>query len=387
MRLKLSELQKLVNSTIDQANAADELKLEIGRVLGPVVVTEGKLAEVVAAANDRLTVLEHTGRIGAIGFDPNITSKWATHVDPEVRKFVARVCPEKYLLKFGYDKNPEVRAAAAGRMSLNAIKEMIKRFPKDDSLRAIFRQKKLVEAGVPKPEVKPMGHDPVDGKERLGAAVKTASGPELSETWYDDTAQRLMSTYGRNIENAWEETAVKRFCASTKATSGVEIDEAKLLKSVKNLIKEKEDMTLERNALKETLSWLNQREDEELLAEGIIPDVMVEAVDPVEEMVRAGLTGEQFLEAAAKLFKIQEGLLPMGIRKYRLGEGSARQTLVPVIGMLPHKHGFRAVDEKALDTFCEAWSKRQQIAGEPLRLEWTYHPTDVNKIGFTCILK
>lgn len=386
MHLKLSQLRKLVNSTISEENAAAELKAEIGRALGPVVVTEGKLAEVVASANDRLDVLDRTGRLGAVVFDPGITSRWATHVDPEIRKFVARVCPEKYLVKFGYDKSPEVRVAAAGRMSLNSIREMIKRFPKDDGLRAVLRQKKLVEAGLPKPEVKPMGSDPVADKERLGDAVKQSSGPELSETWYDTQARRLMSEYDRTIEYAWEESAVHRFCASSKATSGVEIDEVKLLKAVKNLIKEKEDMALERNALKETLDYLNQQEEEELLAEGIIPD-MTEAADPVEELLSAGLTGEQFLEAASKLFKVQQGMLPMGIRKYRLGEGNARQTLVPVIGMLPHQHGFRSIDERALDVFCEAWTKRQALAGEPLRLEWTNHPTDMNKVGFTVILK
>lgn len=386
MRLKLSELQKLVNSTINEEKAVANFKAEIGRALGPVVVTEGRLSEVVAAANDRLDVLDRTGRLGAVIFDPGITSRWATHVDPEIRKFVARVCPEKYLPALANDRSPEVRAAAAGRLPLNAIREMIKRFPKDDGLRAVLRQKKLLEAGLSKPETQPLGRDPVDGKKRLGDAAKTASGPELSEAWYDSQAQNLMHNYGRNLEGAWEEAAVHSFCASTKATSGVEIDEAKLLKSVKNLIKEKEDMALERNALKETLDFLQKREEEELLAEGIIPD-MTEAADPVEELLSAGLTGEQFLEAASKLFRVQEGLLPMGIRKYRLGEGSARQTLVPVIAMLPHQHGFRAVDERALDTFCEAWTKRQALAGEPLRLEWTTHPTDVNKIGFTCILK
>lgn len=386
MHLKLSQLRKLVNSTISEENAATEFKAEIGRALGPVVVTEGKLAEVVASANDRLDVLDRTGRLGAIIFDPGITSRWATHVSPEVRKFVARVCPEKYLVKFGYDKSPEVRAAAAGRMSLNSIREMIKRFPKDDGLRAVLKRKKLLEAGVAKPEVKPLGTDPVAGKERLGDAVKQSCGPELTETWYDNQARKFMSEYGRNIEYAWEEGAVHRFCSSTKATSGVEIDEAKLLKAVKDLIKEKEDMTLERNALKETLSYLQSQEEEDLLAEGNIPNMM-EAVDPVEELLNAGHTGEQYLQAASKLFKVQEGILPMGIRKYRLGEGNARQTLVPVIGMLPHQRGFRAIDERALERFCEAWTKRQALAGEPLRLEWTNHPTDANKIGFTCILK
>jgi hypothetical protein len=384
MRLRLSELQKLVNSTIIEHEAASELKEEIRRVLGPVIVTEGNLNEVVAAANDRLDVLSRTGRIAAVEFDPNITVRWATHVDPEIRKFVARVCPEKYLVKFSYDKSPEVRAAAAGRMPLNAVREMIKRFPSDDGLRAIFRQKKLTEAGIKQPGKQPMGIDPAANAKRFGDAAKTQFGPELSDAWYREQARRLMLQFDNNIEYMWEETAVRRFCASTKATSGVEIDEAKLLKNVKQLIKEKEDMALERNALKETLAWLEKKEDDGFLTEGVIPNAN-EQVDPVEEI--SHLNGERLIEAFNKLFRVQLGMLPLGIRKYRLGEGNARQTLVPVVAILPHNYGFRAIDERVLDAFCEAWTKRQQLQGEPFRLEWTIHPTDANKIGFTCILK
>lgn len=386
MRLKLDELQKLVNKTINEEKTSSELKAEIGRVLGPVVVMEGRLSEIVAAANDRLDVLDHTGRTGRLTWEPKITTTWLDHNDPEIRKFATRVCPERHLGRMTNDRNPNVRAAAASRLSLNSIREMIKRFPKDDQLRSIFRKKKLVEVGLPKPEIQAMGHDPVDDKKRLGAVAKTAPGSDLDEVWYREEAQKMVHEYGRGIEIGWEEVAVHRFCSSTKATSGVEIDEAKLLKNVKQIIKEKEDMVLERNALKETLGWLQQQEEQELLAEGVIPD-MNEETDPVYELVEGNLTGEQFLSAASKLFKIQEGMLPLGIRKYRLGEGNARQTVIPVIGVLPHRQGFRAVDERALDMFCEHWTKRQQLNGEPLRLEWTNHPTDMNKIGFTCVLK
>lgn len=384
MRLKLNELQKLVNKAMNEEKAATALKAEIARVLGPAVITEGKLSDVVAAANDRLDVLERTGRTTRLVWEGKVAAGWMDHEDPEIRKFAARICPEQFLGKMANDRNPGVRAAVAGRLSLNAIKEMIRRFPKDDQLRSIFRQKRqLSEAGLPKPEEQPLGHDPVDGKERLGDAVRTLEVPDLSEAWYHEAAMRLMHDYGQNLEYAWEAVAVRRYAQSTKALSGVVIDEKKLLKNVKDLIKEKEDRAMERNALKETLDWLESMDRNELLAEGIAP----EETDPVYELVEGNLTGEQLIQSMSKLFNIQEGMLPMGIRKYRLGEGSARQTLVPVVGTLPHKHGFRAVDEKALDAFCEAWTKRQQMAGEPLRLEWTNHPTDCNKVGFTCILK
>ena len=386
MHLKLNSLQKLLDRTLDEDRHERMLKAEIGRVLGPVVVTEGRLHEVVAAANDRLDVLSWTGRIGALEWDPRMAPKWLDHRDPEVRKFAARIVPERFLSKVATDRNPGVRAAVAGRLPLNAIREMIKRFPKDDGLRAIFRQRKLHEAGVKKPAEQPMGQDPTKDKERLGDTVRTGKAPELTEAWYQTQAQRLMYEYGQNIEYAWEEIAVHRYCVSLKETSGVKVDEAKLLKNVKRLIKEKEDMALKRDALNETLVWLEGRAEEELMEEGMMPEFK-EQVDEVWSLVEGGLTRDQYLEKAARVFQIQESIMPLGIRKYRLGEGNAKQTLVPCIGWLPHHGSFRPVDERALDVFCENWNRRQAQSGEPMRLEWTVHPSDQGKVGFTCILK
>lgn len=395
MRLKLDDLQKVVRKTMDDERASNTLKSEITRVFGTTVVTEGKLESVVASANDWLDVLDRTGRSSRLAFEPAITATFLDYKHPEVRKFAARVCPEKFLAQMVNDKSPAVRAAVANRAPLNTVREMMKRFPNDDQLRSIFRSKKkaLVESGVAKPEVKPMGFDPVEsepsegGTNAYGDHVRTQDdGLELSEAWYKQNAMKFMHEYGRNLEYAWEELAVARFCRSAKATSGFEIDEQKLLKSIKDLIKEKEEMTMERSALKETLAWLEGQERSEALQEGFLPDI-TEETDPVQDLMRAGLTSEQFCEQALTLFKVQQAMLPMSLRKYRLGEGSAKQTFVPCIGMLPHKQGFRAVDERALDSFCEHWSRRQQIEGEPLRLEWTTHPTDTNKIGFTVALR
>jgi len=386
MHLKLDSLQKLLDRTLDEERHERVLKAEIGRVLGPVVVTEGKLHEVVAAANDRLDVLAHTGRIGALEWDPRMAPKWLDHRDPEVRKFAARIVPERFLPKAANDRNPEVRAAAAGRLPLNAVREMIRRFPNDDGLRSIFRHRKLHEAGVKKPTEQPMGRDPTKDKERLGDAVRSQKAPELTEAWYLSQAQRLMYEYGQNIEYAWEEIAVHRYCSSLKETVGLDVDEAKLLKNVKKLIKEKEDMALERDALRETLAYLEGQAEQELIEEGRMPEFK-EAVDEVWSLVEGGLTRDQYLEKATRVFQIQESLMPLGIRKYRLGEGNAKQTFVPCVGWLPHHGSFRPVDERALDVFCENWNRRQAQAGEPMRLDWTVHPSDQGKVGFTCILK
>jgi len=386
MRLNLGSLQRVVKLTIDEGKAIEALREEIGRVFGPTVITEGKIENVAMAANDWLDVLDRTGRSRRLQFKPAATVSFLEYSHPEVRKFAARVVPEKFLSKMINDKNPEVRAAVALRVPLDVVREMMKRFPSDDQLRSILRTRKLVEVGLPKPEVKPMGHDHAEGKERQGDAVRTQPGADLSETWYHEQAQKLLYNYGRNIDSGWEEKAVNRFCSSVKATSGVEIDESKLLKSIQDLIKEKEDDTMERNALKETLGWLTSQEEKENLNEGLMPDIS-EDIDPVQGLVEGGLSNEQFLKTGSMLFSIQESMLPLGIRKYRLGEGNMRQVLVPCIGMLPHGRGFRAIDERALDAFCEHWSRKQALTGEPLVLEWSNHPSDFNKISFSCSLK
>ena len=393
MRLNLKDLQAVVQRTLDEERATEELKKEIKRVLGPAVLIEGKLEEVVADANAWMDVLDRTGRSSQFDFLAQVTTSFLDHRHPAVREFAARVVPEQFLGKMVNDPEPKVRHIVASRVPLATVREMLKKFSNDDQLRLIYRKRKaakLHEAGVAQPKAEPMGHDPVEGAEAMGEAGKTAKGPELSETWYRQQAWRLMHDYGRNIEYAWEELAVRRFCSSVKATSLVEVDAAKLLKHVKDLIKEKEELAMERNALREnalksTLAYLEEQAEQESLNEGMLPELN-EVDDPVRKLVESRLTSEQFIEQAKVLFRMQEGQLPMAIRKYRLGEGNTKVTAMPVIGWLPHGGTFRAIDERALDIFCEHWNRRQATAGEPIKLQWSTHPTDISKVGFTVSL-
>ena len=385
MRLNLGQLQAVVKRTIDEEKAVEALRGEIKRVLGPSVVTEGRLETVVAEANDRIDVLQRTGRDGRMDFVANITTAFLDHNHPEVRRFAARVVPEHFLGRLASDKDSAVRAAVAQRAPLPIVREMMKGFKNDDALRTIYRQRrKLLEAGIAQPKVVDEPFD-MHGEERLGDNARTAPGPELSEAWYDQQARTFMNDYGQNIEYAWEELAVNRFCKSVKATSGVEIDEVKLLKSIKGLIKDKEDLAMERNTLKETLGWLEEQARQEALQESVLPELN-EVDDPVHGLVSAGLTNEQFIEQAMGVFRIQEASLPTAIRKYRLGEGNKRVTQVPIVGWLPHGGSFRAVDERALDRFCECWNRRQALAGEPIKLQWVTHPSDMSKVGFSASL-
>ena len=387
MRLRLEELQKVVKRAVDEERAAETLRTEVNRVLGPAIIAEGRVELVAEAANNWMDVLERTGRSSRLSFKPSVMVRWLDHNSPEVRKFAARVVPEKFLAKMTNDKNGTVRAAVARRLPVGAVREMLKRFPKDDQVRVIYKEKRLAEAGIKQPKEEPLGHDPAEDAERLGDAVKQDNSSELSELWYRERAIKFMADYGTNIEDNWEELAARRYAASVKATSGVEIDEAKLLKAIKQLIKEREDRAMERSALRETLEYLKRQEEHEVLSESVAMPVISLDVDPVRELVEGNLTPSTYLDEANMLFKVQEATVPPGIRKHRLGERNARSSTVPVIGRLPHTEGFRAVDERALDMYCSHWNDRQQLQGEPLKLEWSNHPDDVNKVSFSVILR
>lgn len=386
MRLRLEELQKVVKRALDEERAVEALRAEVNRVLGPAVIAEGKVEQVAEAANNRIDVLERTGRASRLSFKPSVMSRFLDHTHPEVRKFAARVVPEKFLGRMVNDNNHAVRAAVARRLPLRAVSEMLKKFPKDDEVRVIYRQKRIAEAGIKQPTVEPIAKDPVEDKERLGDSVKQDEGSELSELWYREKALRFLSDYGTNIEDNWEELLARRYAASVKATAGVEIDESKLLKAIKEVLKEREDRALERTALKETVAWLRSQEERELLQEAAMP-VISEDVDEVRELLEGNLTPTTYLSQASQLFRIQEATIPAGIRKHRLGERNARQASAPVIGYLPHRGAFRAVDERALDQYCKHWNDRQELQGEPLKLEWSNHPEAINKISFNVVLR
>lgn len=257
MRLRLDRLQNVVKQVTLEERAMNDFKNEINRVLGASVITEGKIESVAAAANDRIDVLERIGRSGRLAFKPSVMVRWLSHSNPEVRKLATRVVPTKFLTRVVNDTSDVVRAAAARRLPIGSVSEMLKRFPNDDQVRVIYKERRLAEGGLPQPTVD-KEHLDLNGDGRLGDSAKQDSGSELSELWYREKASKFMADYGGNIENSWEELAVRRYCSSVRATSGIEIDESRLLKAIKKLIEEREDRALERSALKETIEWLRR---------------------------------------------------------------------------------------------------------------------------------
>lgn len=252
MRLKIDDLEKIAGEVMNAETETKALREEIVRVLGHRVVMAAPIGRVAADACQVIDADEMSGlRSPASKFDKGLMLRYVGHGDPHVRKLAARIVPVKHLTRMLDDRSSLVRAEAAKRAGMELVSEALNRHPDDDGLYDTYASRLLCEDGIKQPKV--TDDEPLDihGDEPLGDAVKQQPGPELSDTWYKNRAFEFMQDYGTNIEYAWEETLVKIYCDAYHTTSGVEIDRVRLLKAIKDLIKEKEDRALERDSLKE----------------------------------------------------------------------------------------------------------------------------------------
>ena len=385
MQLKLRQLQNVVKQAFSEEKAVDALRLEVRRVLGPILDTDVQLENLAEAINDRVNVLTRTGRNNHLGFKPSSIVPFMESSNHEVRVMAANLLPTRFLDKMKNDPHSAVRAVVASRLDMPVVREMMRRFPKDDTIRNIYRQRNkiLKEEGIPKPKIV---DEPFDmyGEERLGAAVKQSPGPELSDDWYESIAFKLLQDYDNNIERAWEETAVNNYVRAAKTTSRVEVDAEKLLKHVKDMLEDNDDLALKRstNSVNEASIF---DEMSAIINEGVDEAVETfdESIDPVRALLESGLSSTDYIEQANKLFNIRESSLPSGIKKVRNGVNAlVGEQKIPVKARLPHNNAPRALDEQALDLYVKHWSKRQKFEAEPMKLLWTQHPNSVNEISF-----
>lgn len=383
MHLKLKELQQVAKKTIKEEQKYAIIREEFFRVFGPPVMVSKNCDKVAEAVNEQLDLSESLRRDvqrGNVKISVLIEASMSSSAT--VRKVAARLLPEKMASRLLSDPSSSVRCAAAKRLPYETIRESIKKFPGDDHLLTIVKNKKLQEAGLPAPEEV---DEPFDmyGEEPLGDAVKTRkSDKDFPDTWYKRLAHKLCVDYGSNLEGNWEETIATRVVASHFSTTGVRIDRDKLLKSIYDCIKEREDAVLGEGSLKSISKRLLR---ESYLEEAVMP-IVEEKDDPVLNLLESNYSSVQYVEEAEKLFAIRKSGVPAGIKKYRIGEGSHVETLIPVNGRIPGGSMSPSV-EHALDRYVDSWNKRQVLSGEPYRLSWGPHGSAVDMIGFNLQLK
>ena len=383
MHLKLEELQRVAKKTIKEEQKHASIRDELFRVFGPPVMVSKNCDRVAEAVNEQLDLSESSGRIVQRGsVKTSVLVEASVSPYAVVRKVAARLLPGKMAARLLNDPSSSVRCAAAKRLPYESLKESIKRFPSDDQLRTIARQKKLHEAGLPKPEV---DDEPFDmyGEEPLGDAAKTwVKDKDLPDSWYERLAHKLCSEYGTNLEGQWEETLATRIVASHFSTTGVKLDRDKLLKAIYDCIKEREDAVIGEGSLKSIARRLLK---ESYMDEAVMP-VIEARNNPVADLLGSNCSSAQYIEDAEKLFSVRKSTVPAGIKKYRLGEGHHGETLIPVNGKIPGGK-LDSTTEQALDRYVDSWNKRQALSGEPYRLSWGPHATGIDMVGFNLQLK
>jgi hypothetical protein len=372
----VGKLQNIVQQVLIEERLTEQLRKEIKRVLGVSVVVDGDLKQITSAANLHVETLERTGKTLKENFNTSLLMKFASNNDANVRAFVARVAPQKLLSKLAFDKNNAVRAVVARRLPLNAVSEMLKRYPKDDQLQLIRKEKSLTEGGLPQPEV---NSEPFTlyADERLGDAIKQWEGEELSDVWYRQKAIEFMQDYGRNIEDCWEEAVVKRYVSSVRATSGVFIDPVKLLNAIKDLLSEREERVEKRSALKESIAFLKRSS-------------LNESFDETKDSVLSLLESKKsysFQDNFESLFCVKYSTPSQNVKNYMLCENLNDLEQVPHIAKLPHNEVIRVHDEKAINEYCRSWNNTQKLKGNHLTLEWNMSPNKRNLVLFKVNVK
>jgi hypothetical protein len=359
MRLKISDLQQVVEQTLQEKRAVDDFCNEIKKAFGPTVVVSEALESLVEQAHYRLDVLERTGRLGYVQFNNRAALRVANHKNPEVRRLAARLLPESSSVSFIYDKNASVRSTAACSAPLKMVEAAMKKYPSDENLRDIFERRAL--------------------NERADSALKAAAaGPPgeelLSDGWYEKTAHKLIQDYGRTLDTGWVPSAVNQLCSAARASNRFNIDAYKLMKKVTEVLADSEEKRLERFELKESAEYFSTSNEE------------FES-DNVAELVEAKLSAKEYIEKANKLFSIKSAIAPASLRKFAVNENRFNQILIPTVGVLPSSRFLRHVDELALDTYVKHWNTVQSLHGNSYKLSWSPHPDSQNKFSFNLVLK
>lgn len=361
MRLKLSDLQKVVESTVQEKKAVESFCNEIKRAFGPTVDVSDKIDVLAERANDRLDILDRTGRTNYIKFSPKIAMGLSSHANPEVRKLVARLLPESAAVSFINDKDASVRKEAARKAPTAMIVSALKKHKGDHLLREVLESRVLEE-------------------KKDSALDASAEGPVgesfFSDRWYDSMARKLIQDYYmKGLDTGWVPAAVKQVVLANRGANRFNVDSYKLMKAVVEMIANEEDAKAEKLGINESVEEKTRFIVEEDLK------------DPVEDLVESNLSSKEYLEKANVIFGVKFSVIPPGIKKFNIGEGRSPSTTIPVVGFLPHRSSPRYVDEVALDSYVKCWNSQQKLHGEPYKLSWSSHPDSQNKISFHLELK
>jgi len=341
-RLKIGQLETVVKHTLAENKFTQSILNEIDQYFAGNVWTKGGLERVIVEANERLDVLEKTGKLPKQRFKTSLLLKLMESKSANCKKFASRLLPESLLKKFVNDRTHEVRIVLAKRLPLKEAKNL-QTLWNNDQVEHIIKDRELIaESDAYKPLELYSG--------KLGDIVKQSVDADLGDEFYHTLALKMVYEFDREIEQGWEEKVVKNYCAHMKVTTGVEIDAEKLLDEIFSIIDEKEEQSLEEQLIFKQINIVVENCD----------------VDPAKELLTID-ANSKFANQFNKLYKA---------KGKQIGEG-----ILPSKCTLP-TNTLRYVDEQNLDRYVSIWNRRQLIeSAEPLKMNWTVGNDD--QIQFT----
>lgn len=364
MVLKVNQLRFITEDIIKNQKLLELLKAEVQFNLGNVINVSEGLDNACYQVNDILDVMHARGNLSETTFKTSLLKKLLESNSNEARRLSARLLPQNLVINLRFDSDPVVRAEACKKLSHKLVAEAVGYFPRDYELQNILEEKAAHDDE----------HLHYHDSKRLGKAAQSLVHPELSDTWYRDKADRFLQEYGTNIEYQWEEILIKRYCASLKATSGVEIDELRLYEALMDLIDEKHEEALLKDERKHVKKLEKIRESVEPIDE---------VSDALNTLLKSTVSSNIFISKINEVFSVRESELPAAIKKHT---SSNAVTRIPMKATIPGKK-MTSLVERTLDQYVSKWNDMQSLQGEPIKIFWDIDPTDSRKVCFSAILR
>ena len=362
MSLSIGQLKEVAHGVIRNQKLLNALVSEARASFGPVISSDTTLIRACSEILDRSDLMEARGTDGNIRFRTSTLKKLLETRVPIARLLATRFLPLNLIKDLAFDKDPDVRYEACRRLPATLVNEVSGIYPSDYGVKMLLEKKEK--------EVKDQ-HLHMYDKERLGKAANPERQADFSDLWYNTLAYKAVQEYGGNIEGQWEEPFVQRYCASYKATNGVELDSEKLYKSIMNALEKRADDAMTQGELKRLEKLHRMRESKEATPISL------------DERLAEALASPDRLNAIGQLFLVREAAIPSGLRKYTVTSGVFH---VPMKATVPGGKLTYAV-ERALDAYVNAWNSRQEMLGENVKLSWSPDPGSLKNVCFHVVVK
>lgn len=355
MGANIKKLSNVVARALNEDATASMLREEIIRATNfAVIVEERSLDDACRDAVDHIATLKRLGR-DAPRFRTSALLKMAESSSPNVRRLAAQNLPSGQLYRLMNDAHHAVRSEVAQRIPLRELRTMVRKFPGDDNILTIQRDR-LDEAD---------GMLWMSGK-KIGDAAKTKDVP-LTDAWYENLARIIFNDVGSAtlVTSAVPMyNLARQFCQHAKTTSGTLVDADKLIDAIQDLV-DAHGERAEDDCFELTVESLSQRARLQE-ASFTLPGEPTELDELLEGCTRLC---ESKMAQVERIFSIRKGRPSVATSRVLLREEIELDDELPTNGTMPDECVSEA-HERALDLYCEAWNRRWVATGTAARLQW-----------------